>query len=99
MNICRIATVVALESRQPLAPASSKVRRRSSLCDFAHGWRVMHADEPEGHWSITSPGKAKVHRSKGDLSVLCHKDGFQDATATVRRISTERLPAISSWEV
>jgi len=38
---------------------------------------------PEGKWTVTTPGSVKVHKSKGDLEVVCHKDGFQDGTTKV----------------
>ncbi|HWA91716.1 MAG TPA: hypothetical protein VG889_16880 [Rhizomicrobium sp.] len=37
----------------------------------------------EGHWTVVTPGVAKVHRSKEDMRVTCAKDGWQTATAVI----------------
>lgn len=36
-----------------------------------------------GHWSVVTPGKVKVDRSKHDMKVVCSKPGLADATATI----------------
>ncbi len=37
----------------------------------------------EGTWYITTPGSAVVHKTKNDITAVCKKDGYQDATATI----------------
>jgi hypothetical protein len=37
----------------------------------------------EGTWYITTPGSVVVHKTKNDLKVVCTKDGYQEATATI----------------
>lgn len=36
-----------------------------------------------GQWSVITPGKVKVERSKHDMKVVCSKPGLADATATI----------------
>ncbi len=36
-----------------------------------------------GHWSVITPGRVKVERSKHDMKVVCSKQGLPDATATI----------------
>ena len=37
----------------------------------------------EGTWYVTTSGSVTVHKTKTDLTVICTKAGFQDATATI----------------
>jgi uncharacterized protein YceK len=37
----------------------------------------------EGNWQVTSPGVARVQKSKEDIQVSCQKPGWQTATATI----------------
>ena len=36
-----------------------------------------------GQWSVVTPGKVTVERSKHDMKVTCSKQGYQDVTQTV----------------
>lgn len=36
-----------------------------------------------GQWSVITPGKVKVERSKHDMKVVCSKPGLPDTTATI----------------
>ena len=36
-----------------------------------------------GQWSVVTPGKVNVARSKHDMKVVCSKPGLPDATATI----------------
>ncbi len=38
----------------------------------------------EGTWYVTTPGSTTVHRTKNDLTITCTKDGYDQATQTVR---------------
>ena len=35
-------------------------------------------------WTVTSPGSAQVHKSKSRLDIHCKKDGYQDASISIR---------------
>lgn len=37
----------------------------------------------EGTYYVTTPGNATVHKTKNDLDVVCKRDGFKDAHATI----------------
>jgi hypothetical protein len=37
----------------------------------------------EGSWTVTTPGVAKVSKSKEDIKATCTKPGWQDASATI----------------
>ena len=37
----------------------------------------------QGSWTVTSPGVAKVARSKEDIQIRCNKPGYQEAAATI----------------
>ena len=37
----------------------------------------------EGTYYVTSPGNAIVHKTKNDLSIVCNKDGFNEAHFTL----------------
>ena len=37
----------------------------------------------QGSWFVTTPGSAVVHKTKNDLTVMCKKDGYQDADVVV----------------
>jgi uncharacterized protein YceK len=36
-----------------------------------------------GQWSVVTPGKVTVERSKHDMKVTCSKQGYQDVAATI----------------
>ena len=37
----------------------------------------------KGEWAVTTPGSVVVNRAYGPLTIVCSKDGFASATATV----------------
>jgi phosphoketolase len=37
----------------------------------------------EGTYYLATPGNTTVHKTKNDLDVICKKDGFKDAHATI----------------
>jgi len=37
----------------------------------------------EGTWTVITPGVATVARSKSDIAVRCHKDGYQPAVGVI----------------
>jgi hypothetical protein len=37
----------------------------------------------QGSWTVTSPGFAKVQRSKDDMQIRCNKSGYQEAVAMI----------------
>jgi hypothetical protein len=57
------------------------VRTQKDSVDVAGANCVL--TNSEGTWTVTTPGKANVHRARGDLSVTCTKPGESDAVATV----------------
>jgi hypothetical protein len=38
---------------------------------------------PEGNWTVVSPGSVTVQRSKGDIQIRCTKPGWQDGVAAI----------------
>lgn len=38
---------------------------------------------PRGSWSVVSPGAVTVQRSKGDVDIVCKKEGWADATGRI----------------
>ncbi len=38
----------------------------------------------QGVWTVTTPNLVTIHKDKHSLTVVCKKDGYQDATATLR---------------
>ena len=36
-----------------------------------------------GTWYVTTPGSVTVHKSKTDITAICKKDGYQDATQII----------------
>jgi hypothetical protein len=85
MKIIRIASVIALGLMSTACASiiegtTQKIALTTPPADGAN----CTLTNPEGSWTVTSPGTVKVHKSKRDLSVTCHKDGFQDGTATVQ---------------
>lgn len=84
MTIFRLATIVAVGLLSTACASivegtTQKIALTTPPVDGA----ACTLTNPEGSWNATSPAVVKVHKSKRDLVVTCHKDGFQDGTTNV----------------
>ena len=53
----------------------------------------------KGTWYVTAPGSVTVHRGYGDMTVMCKKEGFPDATAQVASATKIATAANLGWGV
>lgn len=51
----------------------------------------------KGTWYVTAPGSVTVHRGYGDMTVMCKKEGFPDATAQVASSTKIATAANLGW--
>jgi hypothetical protein len=84
MNIARFAALAALGiSVSGCASIISGTTQQIAITTSPVSGASCELHSKEGTWTVTTPGVAKVDKTKEDISIHCAKDGYQDASATI----------------
>ena len=59
---------------------------------------VCELTNSEGTWVITSPGKAIVDKTKNDLTIVCRKEGYEEASTTLESRFVADTAALADHE-
>ena len=87
--------IIAILSISGCATIVGGTSQEIAVATLNGGTAVDHAhcqlSNDRGHWEMNTPGTASVHRSYGNLTIKCQKNGLPDGMVTVNSTTKDAV--------
>ena len=82
--IC-FSLAVMLASCASMAPFDGRIEIRTTAQSQPLQDAQCEVETGAGKWTVSTPGLVQVGKPQGDLSVVCHKEGYRSSEVVFRR--------------